>query len=128
MLAVKHPESLNPHPPRLERAKQNAANLQITAGNFGKRAHRGQRIWFITAPAYSIKKGHCGAAGNRDRNPTTGTICRKKFAVGNSPRRFIIGQVPKVKEIESRLERTEQQLRLFQKISRLMVREMSLQE
>src|SRR2546426_7438495 len=36
--------------------------------------------------------------------------------------------VPKVKEIESRLERTEQQLRLFQKISRLMVREMSLQE
>src|SRR5438034_4425585 len=47
---------------------------------------------------------------------------------GNSPGRFIIGQVPKVKEIESRLERTEQQLRLFQKISRLMVREMSLQE
>ena len=34
----------------------------------------------------------------------------------------------KFKEIESRLERTEQQLRLFQKISRLMVREMSLQE
>jgi signal transduction protein with GAF and PtsI domain len=41
---------------------------------------------------------------------------------------LIIGQVPKFKEIESRLERTEQQLRLFQKISRLMVREMSLQE
>ena len=36
--------------------------------------------------------------------------------------------MPKFKEIESRLERTEQQLRLFQKISRLMVREMSLQE
>ena len=50
------------------------------------------------------------------------------FTVGNSPGRSIIGQVPKVKEIESRLERTEQQLRLFQKISRLMVREMSLQE
>jgi uroporphyrinogen-III synthase len=36
--------------------------------------------------------------------------------------------VPKVKELEQRLQRTEQQLRLFQKISRFMVREMSLQE
>jgi len=36
--------------------------------------------------------------------------------------------VAKVKELEARLERTEQQLRLFQKISRFMVREMSLQE
>ncbi|MEX2262777.1 MAG: GAF domain-containing protein [Bryobacteraceae bacterium] len=34
----------------------------------------------------------------------------------------------RVKEVEQRLQRTEQQLRLFQKISRLMVREMSLQE
>lgn len=34
----------------------------------------------------------------------------------------------RVKELEQRLERTEQQLRLFQKISRFMVREMSLQE
>ncbi len=34
----------------------------------------------------------------------------------------------KVKDLEQRLERTEQQLRLFQKISRFMVREMSLQE
>ena len=34
----------------------------------------------------------------------------------------------KLKETEVRLERTEQQLRLFQKISRLMVRELSLQE
>ncbi len=34
----------------------------------------------------------------------------------------------KPKELEVRLERTEQQLRLFQKISRFMVREMSLQE
>ncbi len=40
----------------------------------------------------------------------------------------IIRLVAKIKEVESRLERTEQQLRLFQKISRLMVREMSLQE
>ena len=34
----------------------------------------------------------------------------------------------KLRELEERLERTEQQLRLFQKISRFMVREMSLQE
>ncbi|MDQ6677965.1 MAG: GAF domain-containing protein [Acidobacteriota bacterium] len=34
----------------------------------------------------------------------------------------------KTKDLESRLERTEQQLRLFQKVSRFMVREMSLQE
>ena len=36
--------------------------------------------------------------------------------------------VSRVKELETALERTEQQLRLFQKISRFMVREMSLQE
>jgi len=36
--------------------------------------------------------------------------------------------VPKLKELEQRLERTEEQLRLFQRISRMMVREMSLQE
>jgi uroporphyrinogen-III synthase len=36
--------------------------------------------------------------------------------------------VPKPKELETRLERTEQQLRLFQKISRFMVRDLSLQD
>ena len=36
--------------------------------------------------------------------------------------------VPKTRDLELRLERTEQQLRLFQKISRFMVRELSLQE
>jgi signal transduction protein with GAF and PtsI domain len=36
--------------------------------------------------------------------------------------------VPKPKELEARLERTEQQLRLFQKISRFMVRDLSLQD
>src|SRR5580658_10191462 len=36
--------------------------------------------------------------------------------------------VPKAKELESRLQRIEQQLRLFQKVSRFMVRDMSLQE
>jgi len=36
--------------------------------------------------------------------------------------------VPKSKELEVRLQRTEQQLRLFQKISRFMVRDLSLQD
>jgi signal transduction protein with GAF and PtsI domain len=36
--------------------------------------------------------------------------------------------VPKAKELEWRLQRIEQQLRLFQRVSRLMVRELSLQE
>ncbi len=36
--------------------------------------------------------------------------------------------VPKAKELEVRLQRTEEQLRLFQKISRFMVRELSLQD
>jgi len=36
--------------------------------------------------------------------------------------------VPRVKDLELRLQRTEQQLRLFQKISRFTVAEMSLQE
>jgi len=36
--------------------------------------------------------------------------------------------VPKAKDLEARLQRIEQQLRLFQKVSRFMVRDMSLQE
>jgi uroporphyrinogen-III synthase len=36
--------------------------------------------------------------------------------------------VPKLKDVEARLARTEEQLRLFQRVSRYMVREMSLQE
>lgn len=36
--------------------------------------------------------------------------------------------MPKAKELESRLQRTEQQLQLFQRVSRLMVRDLSLQE
>jgi len=36
--------------------------------------------------------------------------------------------VPKARELELRLQRTEDQLRLFQKVSRFMVRELSLQE
>jgi signal transduction protein with GAF and PtsI domain len=36
--------------------------------------------------------------------------------------------VPKLRDLEARLERTEQQLRVFQKVSRFMVRDMSLQD
>ena len=36
--------------------------------------------------------------------------------------------MPKAKELETRLQKIEQQLRLFQKVSRFMVRDMSLQE
>ena len=36
--------------------------------------------------------------------------------------------MPKTRELESRLQRTEEQLQIFQKVSRLMVRELSLQE
>ncbi len=36
--------------------------------------------------------------------------------------------MPKAKDLEARLERTEEQLRLFQKISRFMVRDLSLPE
>jgi signal transduction protein with GAF and PtsI domain len=36
--------------------------------------------------------------------------------------------VPKIRDLAAALQRTEQQLQLFQKISRFMVREMSLQE
>jgi uroporphyrinogen-III synthase len=36
--------------------------------------------------------------------------------------------VPKAKDLEVRLQRTEEQLRLFQKVSRFMVRDLSLQE
>jgi signal transduction protein with GAF and PtsI domain len=36
--------------------------------------------------------------------------------------------VPKAKELEARLQRTEEQLRLFQKVSRFMVRDLSLQD
>jgi signal transduction protein with GAF and PtsI domain len=37
-------------------------------------------------------------------------------------------KMPKSKDLEARLQRTEEQLRLFQKVSRFMVRDMSLQE
>jgi signal transduction protein with GAF and PtsI domain len=39
-----------------------------------------------------------------------------------------MGKMPKTKDLETRLQRIEQQLRLFQKVSRFMVRDMSLQQ
>ncbi len=42
------------------------------------------------------------------------------------PASVIIHKVSKVRELEARLERAEQQLRLFQRVSRLMTRDMSL--
>ena len=47
---------------------------------------------------------------------------------GGRNRRGYNRVVPKAKDLELRLQKTEQQLRLFQKISRFMVREMSLSE
>src|SRR5579885_3329251 len=52
----------------------------------------------------------------------------RRNRLGRRPPEAIIEGVPKAKELEMRLLRTEQQLRLFQKVSRFMVREMSLQE
>ena len=40
----------------------------------------------------------------------------------------IMERMPKSKELESRLQRTEQQLSVFQKVSRFMVRDLSLQD
>jgi hypothetical protein len=67
----------------------------------------------FTAGHGSPVQGECNA--NRYR-------ASAGFTVGG-----IIGIVPKVKDLDQRLARTEQQLRLLQKISRCMVREMSLQ-
>lgn len=47
---------------------------------------------------------------------------------GASPRLTYNKVVAKTKELEVRLQRTEQQLRVFQKVSRLMVRDLSLQD
>ena len=48
------------------------------------------------------------------------------WQVGDLPHYNVV--VAKTRELEQRLQRTEQQLLLFQKISRFMVRDMSLQE
>lgn len=47
---------------------------------------------------------------------------------GSAGRFGIMTSVSRVKELEQRLQRTEEQLRLYQQVSRLMVKEMSLQE
>src|SRR3984957_3390956 len=55
----------------------------------------------------------------------TGSVLRR---IGSSQTLHYNETVPKAKDLEGRLLRIEQQLRLFQKVSRFMVREMSLQE
>ena len=64
-----------------------------------------------------------------DRNPLKGLARLARTSdSGRRKRGYNRGVVAKSKDLEGRLERTEQQLALFQKISRFMVREMSLQE
>ena len=53
-------------------------------------------------------------------------IAGRKPAPG--ARSYNVGAMPKTKDLELRLQRTEEQLSLFQKISRFMVRDMSLTE
>ena len=53
---------------------------------------------------------------------------RKERAIWTFQRRSYNKNVPKTRELETRLLRTEQQLQLFQKVSRFMVRELSLQD
>jgi len=52
----------------------------------------------------------------------------KERAIWTFQRRSYNKNVPKTRELETRLLRTEQQLQLFQKVSRFMVRELSLQD
>lgn len=57
--------------------------------------------------------------------PTGGPVCK----IGGDRRAFgIIDLVVKVKELQRRLEQAQEQVRLFQQISRLMSRDQSLQE
>lgn len=63
----------------------------------------------------------------RGRVPADGPPSLTFGPLSNGPNRSYNVDVPKLKELE-RLQRLEQQLRLFQKVSRFMVKEMSLQE
>jgi len=58
----------------------------------------------------------------RESGPASGAHTR------GPPQPYNVIAMPKGKDLESRLQRTEQQLALFQKISRFMVRELSLSE
>jgi len=91
-----------------------------------------------------VREWLVGNGSDRDTNRSLTVAALKQDGRGSGTRRLrlcnktvpgtALGQgynkdvVAKPKELEARLERTEQQLRLFQKISRFMVREMSLQE
>jgi hypothetical protein len=83
------------------------------------------RISSSTAGSHSMAKGHSGA--RQAGKPAAGgrRLRFTRMPVVFPPYNKV---VPKSKELEARLQRTEQQLRLFQKVSRFMVRELSLQE
>lgn len=72
-----------------------------------------------------------GSTGKRANGSLLYSLCIRRCLPARTgpytPARYN-GIVPKVKDIEARLQRTEQQLRLFQKISRYMVRDLSLAE
>ena len=131
MFAFKYSKGLNLQRSFPIPAEQNPANLQPTARNGKERLHHGE------ADLLQQLGGILDSKGTRIQDVKPVSILKKKSKFAHSPTDsvvlgpqigLIIGLVPKFKEIESRLERTDQQLRLFQKISRLMVREMSLPE
>ena len=61
-------------------------------------------------------------------DPTRRALIIALFALPVGPRSDIIKPVSRTRELESELKSTERQLRLLQKISRYMVRDMSLAE
>jgi len=73
------------------------------------------------------RTGRRGILGRR-RCAAAEFRCARSSGDGCAQRGGIIKIVSKVKELEQRLARTEQQLSLLQKISRCMVRPMNLQE
>src|SRR5262249_34272542 len=90
------------------------------------------RISSRTLGEYSIEKGHSGALHSAKASSDEGCIAGDSVPMIVSRGRLATlpynKVVPKTKEVEARLQRTEQQLRVFQKVSRLMVRDLNLQE
>jgi uroporphyrinogen-III synthase len=84
----------------------------------------GPSVWNLTTPV-EIPAGQFRTFSIRHEYHAKTLHSR---AVRFHPPPLIMKLMPKARELEVRLERTEQQLRLFQKISRFMVRDMSLQE
>src|ERR1700722_7244602 len=85
------------------------------------------RICSMAAREYSIRKRLCGS-DKEIVSVIQGSGWTISYENEVPPRSYYNETVPKAKDLESRFQRIEQQLRLFQKVSRFMVREMSLQE